>query len=166
MSFCANCGGIKLRTDTREGTIVCIDCGLVNCAMLFDELGEFLKGRNESDGFVQTRMGPIFDCTDPHASVETVVGTEKGIYGIHRWAMRSSSNAQKARLLEVNREISAIFNYLDTPAQTRCTTEKIYKNVLLNRLSRGQSHYVTLVCCLVLAAKLEQQPLDLDFIVK
>ena len=61
---CKHCDSVRVRLEVKEGSVVCLDCGVVQTTGILDEQAELFICADDDRGRRMNRLAPMTDTSD------------------------------------------------------------------------------------------------------
>ena len=155
LDLCVSCGSNALCIDSKNGTIVCSSCGVVNLTDMIDDTAEWNYGPEEGSGNDPSRCGCPINPLLEKSSMSTMIG--KG-GGNKFWLMKkihqqnSMDYVERARW-HVFENITRMCETANLPSSVVSHAKQFYKIISEKKLSRGSVRQGLIACCIMFACR-------------
>jgi transcription initiation factor TFIIB len=162
-SLCKNCKSMSIVDDFKNGTTVCIDCGLIKEEILIDEKAEWNFGGEEAAYSKDpSRCGGPTNALLEKSSLSTMINTSRAKgnnYTMAKIHQQQSMNYVERSLYHVFEGIQKMAGDRGSLSQAIIEQSKAYyKKISEKRLSRGAVRKGLIACCILYACKAHNVP--------
>jgi transcription initiation factor TFIIB len=162
-SLCKNCKSTSIVDDFKNGTTVCIDCGLIKEEILIDEKAEWNFGGEEAAYSKDpSRCGGPTNALLEKSSLSTMINTSRAKgnnYTMAKIHQQQSMNYVERSLYHVFEGIQKMAGDRGSLSQAIIEQSKAYyKKISEKRLSRGAVRKGLIACCILYACKAHNVP--------
>uniref|UniRef100_A0A6C0F8T0 Transcription factor TFIIB cyclin-like domain-containing protein n=1 Tax=viral metagenome TaxID=1070528 RepID=A0A6C0F8T0_9ZZZZ len=155
LHICSNCKSMKLCNDRHNGTIVCMECGVVNSDYMIDESADWSYSNDDGIHSDPSRCGCPVNPLLENSSLSTVIGHGGGnkFWLMKRIHQQNSMDYKERARYHVFETINEMCERGSLLPNVSSLAKKYYKEVNEKKLTRGGVRKGLIACCVFYACK-------------